>query len=51
MKRSLQRLIGADREKIIAVLATTREDAASCVEHARTAAAGLPIPPGMKLPF
>ena len=43
MKRSLQRLIGADREKIIAVLATTREDAASCVEHARTAAAGLPI--------
>lgn len=43
MKSLLQRLIGADQEKIIAVLATTREDAASCVEHARTAEAGLPI--------
>lgn len=43
MKRLLQRLIGADREKIIAVLATTREDAYLCVQHARTAGAGLPI--------
>lgn len=43
MKTLLKRLIGADREKIIAVLALTREEVAECVEHARTAGTALPI--------
>lgn len=43
MKNLLKRLIGADREKIIAVLAVTREEAAECVEHARTAGTALRI--------
>ncbi len=43
MKSILKYLIGTDRGKIIAVLAVTREEAAACVEHARTAVMSLPI--------
>src|SRR3954462_6126456 len=55
MKGLLKRLIGADRPKVIAVLATTRAEAKSCVEHARTSGSSLPIwvwcaEPGEPLP-
>ena len=43
MKSILKYLIGTDRGKIIAVLAVTREEAAACVEHARTAGTSLPV--------
>lgn len=55
MKSLLKRLIGADRPKIIAVLAATRADAAACVAHAGTGNSGLPVwvwcaEPGEPLP-
>ena len=40
---ALKRLIGADRPKVIAILAVTREEAASCLAHAHTAGTDLPI--------
>ncbi len=43
MKRLLKRLIGADREKIIAVIGLTRDDVEAGVAHARTAGETHPI--------
>ncbi|MCU1325049.1 MAG: hypothetical protein JWN34_419 [Bryobacterales bacterium] len=43
MRRHIKRLLGANRPKVIAVLASTHEEAASCVEHAKTSGSSLPV--------
>jgi glycosyltransferase involved in cell wall biosynthesis len=44
LNRSIfKRLFGAGRPKIIAVLATTHQEAEDCVAHARTSGSGLPV--------